>query len=232
MRWCIIKWMLLVLFLVMVLPVKAQRPLSERDGSERWERRMAREEHRRERFERRLKNYQTFWQKLIPQYQKIQFAGSIGLISLGMGWDYGKHNQWETDMLFGFIPRFSSDEAKLTFTLKQNYIPWEVRLSDRWRLEPLSTGIFLNTVLDNDFWVKEPDKYPNHYYKFSTRLRFHAFLGQRLSLGVKRASPFKKITFFYELSSCDLYIITAVTNKCVGLDDILSFSFGMKLNIL
>lgn len=40
-----------------------------------------------ERHERKVQKYKQGWARLIPQYEKIQYAGSMGLISLGVGWD-------------------------------------------------------------------------------------------------------------------------------------------------
>lgn len=191
-----------------------------------------REERRAERHKRKLERYQNQWNSLIPKYQNLQFAGSIGLLSAGMGWDYGRQRQWETEFMFGFVPGFSSSKTKVTLTLKQNYVPWEVSLGKNWVLEPLETGLFVNTVLASDFWVKEPEKYPNNYYKFSTRVRFHAFLGQRIALNMKENFPFRRITVYYELSTCDLYLISKFTNQYVKMVDILSLSFGLKFHIL
>ena len=191
-----------------------------------------REERRAERHKRKLERYQNQWNSLIPKYQNLQFAGSIGLLSAGMGWDYGRQRQWETECMFGFVPGFSSNKTKVTLTLKQNYVPWEVSLGKNWVLEPLETGLFVNTVLASDFWVKEPEKYPNNYYKFSTRVRFHAFLGQRIALNMKENFPFRRITVYYELSTCDLYLISKFTNQYVKMVDILSLSFGLKFHIL
>ena len=191
-----------------------------------------REERRAERHIRKLERYQNQWNSLIPKYQNLQFAGSIGLLSAGMGWDYGRQRQWETEFMFGFVPGFSSNKTKVTLTLKQNYVPWEVSLGKNWVLEPLETGLFVNTVLASDFWVKEPEKYPNNYYKFSTRVRFHAFLGQRIALNMKENFPFRRITVYYELSTCDLYLISKFTNQYVKMVDILSLSFGLKFHIL
>ena len=134
--------------------------------------------------------------------------------------------------MFGLVPRFSSNKAKVTFTLKQNYAPWEVHLGGKWWLEPLVTGLYMNTVLSDDFWVKEPERYPNNYYKFSTHVRFHIFTGQRIAFDLGPHSPFRRITAFYELSTCDLYVISSATNKYVRTWDILSLSFGVKLHIL
>ena len=114
-----------------------------------------REQRRAERHQRKLEQYKSGWNRLIPKYQNVQYAGSMGLLSLGVGWDYGRKKQWETEIMFGLVPRFSSNKAKVTFTLKQNYAPWEVRLGGKWWLEPLVTGLYMNTVLSDDFWVKK-----------------------------------------------------------------------------
>ena len=91
-----------------------------------------REQRRAERHQRKLEQYKSGWNRLIPKYQNVQYAGSMGLLSLGVGWDYGRKKQWETEIMFGLVPRFSSNKAKVTFTLKQNYAPWEVHLGGKW----------------------------------------------------------------------------------------------------
>lgn len=58
------------------------------------------------------------WMRLIPNQTILQYAGSIGLMSAGIGWHYGRHDHWETDFLIGFLPRYHSEHAKSTFTLK------------------------------------------------------------------------------------------------------------------
>lgn len=84
----------------------------------------------------------TAWQKMIPRYTKIQFAGGMGLLSAGVGWNYGHNKSWETEVLWGFVPSFSNDRTKLTMTLRENYVPWSVRLGKGWSLQPLSCGIY------------------------------------------------------------------------------------------
>ena len=113
----------------------------------------------------------TAWQKMIPRYTKIQFAGGMGLLSAGVGWNYGHNKSWETEVLWGFVPSFSNDRTKLTMTLRENYVPWSVRL---------------NTIFDGNLWIKEPKKYPNGYYWFSTKIRTHVQLGQRISFYDKK----------------------------------------------
>lgn len=183
-------------------------------------------------YTRRVERYASAWQKLIPRYTKLQFAGSMGMFSFGPGWNYGK-NHWETDLLLGFVPRNTDKHAMATITLKQNYIPWHIPVGNRFEIEPLTGGMYINTLLDGDFWTKNPDRYPNGYYTFSTRVRLHVFLGQRVTLNLQRQKRWNKsITLFYELSSCDLYLISAFTNHILRPRDYLSLSFGVKLQIL
>lgn len=184
-------------------------------------------------YDKRVEKYHSRWNKLIPSYQKLQYAGGMGLISFGVGWDYGKNNQWETDAFLGFLPKYSTQSNKITFTLKQNFIPWKKRLNNSFSLDPLSSGLYVNTIFDGDFWVHEPDKYPDNYYSFSTKVRFNIYLGQRLTYHIPHDKRFlsESITFFYELSSNDLYIVSAFTNKYLKPKDYLRLSFGLKMQL-
>ena len=58
---------------------------------------------RENRYDRRVHRYRRHWEALIPTHTKIQFAGNMGLLSFGTGWDYGRRNQWETDVFFGVL---------------------------------------------------------------------------------------------------------------------------------
>lgn len=74
---------------------------------------------------------------------------------------------------------------------------------------------------------------PDGYYWFSTRIRFHAFLGERITLKLRpEKSWHRSISFFYELSTCDLYLINAIGNSVLRPRDYLSLSFGLKLQFL
>ena len=184
-------------------------------------------------YDKRVHRYRSAWEALIPTHTKIQYAGGMGLLSWGIGWDYGKRGQWETDLLLGFIPRYSSRHFKMTMTLKQNFIPWSVYLGKDFSLEPLTCGLYFNTVFSDDFWTEEPDRYPHGYYGFSNRIRSHIFLGQRIRFDVpeKYRKFSKSITAFYEISSCDFYLVSAFTNSYLTPLDYLRLSFGLKFQI-
>lgn len=185
-------------------------------------------------YDNRVHRFRRNWERIIPTHSKIQYAGNMGLLSFGTGWDYGKRNQWETDVLLGFIPKYSSKKAKVTMTLKQNYMPWSINIGKGFSTEPLACGLYVNTVFGNQFWVNEPERYPKGYYGFSSKVRFHVFMGQRLTYDIDPQRRFmaKSVTFFYEISTCDLYVISAVNNSYLRPRDYLSLSFGLKFQWL
>lgn len=121
------------------------------------------------RYERRIDRYVLRWSKLIPSHSTLQYAGSIGLISAGIGWHYGKNAHWETDLLVGFLPKYHSRSAHATFTVKERYIPWRCHVHPQWTIEPLTAGAFFNTISGEDFWRHQPSRYPKKYYGMPDR---------------------------------------------------------------
>jgi len=193
-------------------------------------------------YEKRVEAYTSFWNALIPKYSKIQFAGSMGMFSFGGGWNYGR-NHWETDLMFGFVTKQTKNihnenalrdlKPMATMTLKQNYIPWNIPLNENIAFEPLSCGLYFNTLLNGNFWTRQPSKYPEGYYFFSTKIRTLLFIGERITFKLNhRHKHNKSITLFYELSTCDLYLLCAVQNKYLKPKDYIGLSFGVKLQIL
>lgn len=172
------------------------------------------------------------WSRLIPTHVKGQYAGGLGVASIGLGWDYGRHAQWETDLMAGWLPAEYSDHTRFIFALKQHYIPWQLRLHRRWSVDPLTCGCYFSVITGDNFWIEEPSIYGGSYYRFSSRLRAYIYLGQRLTYHIKRPeSTLRSITFFYELSACDLALVSKGTNKSLEWTDVFTFSCGVKFHL-
>lgn len=185
-------------------------------------------------YQRRTERLRRDWSRLIPRQIVMQFAGSIGAYSIGIGWR-GRRDHWETEALFGYVPQANGSEHHYTITLKERYIPWRFGLSasHRWEFEPLTTGIFANFIFGEGYWSHEPSKYTKGYYGFNTKLRWHIYLGQRWRYNIpsRHRRLNKSVAFYYELSACDLHIVSAVPNKRVTLGDILSLALGLRFEI-
>ena len=169
----------------------------------------------------------------------------MGVLSAGLGWGYGR-GHWETHLLWGYIPKHQSTRGKLTMTLKENYIPWNLPITGPhdgsanamkrgWTLSPLTASLYVNTVYGHEFWKSQPNRYPDKYYEFmSTKFRLNVALGQRITWEIpgNRRKYAKSVTLFYEVSSCDLYIRAKFQDGSVPLKDILGLSIGVKLQTL
>ena len=196
-------------------------------------------------YRHRVERLQNRWASLIPNQFVIQNAGNMGVLSVGTGWGYG-HGHWETHLLFGYIPKHQSTRGKLTMTLKENYIPWNLLLSAPqnesddflkrgWTLNPLTASIYVNTVYGHEFWKSQPGRYPDKYYEFmSTKFRLTVAFGQRITWEIprNRRKYAKSISLFYEVSSCDLYIRAKFQDSSIPLKDIIGLSLGVKLQTM
>ena len=101
------------------------------------------------------------------------------------------------------------------------------------RLDPFTAGIYFNWITGEDYWVREPDRYPgDRYYGFTSRMRTHLYVGQRFTYYLRNDSLLRHITLYYELSANDLDIIAKYGNKSLDLSEIVYFSVGIKFQLL
>lgn len=187
------------------------------------------------RYLERVERYRRGWEILIPTRPIAQYAGNMGAFSIGSGWACGRHWRFETNLLFGYLPRSHTSSSKLTMTLKQTFIPWHLHLGKHWRAEPLTFGIYLNTVFGTEFWSKQPKRYPDKYYDMlSTKVRANVFAGQAFGVHVPRKHRryVREMMLFYEVSACDLYIRSYIQDHNVGFWNILCLSVGLKMQVM
>lgn len=204
-------------------------------------------------YEQRVKHRRERWLDLCPSLGIVQYAGDMGMISAGFGWDYGRRERWETHVAVGFLPKELGPNADVMLTLRENLVPWSFGLGRRTWADPQGVGslgnplpwsrraavsfepavfsVFINTIFDDEFWIHEPDKYNGgSYYRFPSKIRFHAGLGSRFSLNIPQARRrhFDRVSFYYVLSTYDLAIINALPNEKISLGDILTLGFGVQ----
>lgn len=173
------------------------------------------------------------WGRLVPTHVIGQNAGNMGIFSIGAGWDYGKRKQWETSLMAGLVPKGKSSAARMTLTLKQNYMPWRISCGRQMQVVPLTMGFYVNAILGGEFWNHQPSRYPNNYYWFSTRFRTNLCVGQRIthSANFLHLRFIDSLSVFYEVSSCDLYLIEFFTNRSISLKNMAGLSVGFKIQL-
>lgn len=64
-------------------------------------------------------------------------------------------------------------------------------------------------------------------------MRFHLGLGQRFTYNIPETKRFinRKVSFYYEVSTCDLYVIQKIKSHSIPLKDILILGIGLIYTI-
>lgn len=182
-------------------------------------------------YDERVENARNKWMRMIPNLFLTQFAGNIGFLSFGIGWDSGKNEQWESHAMLGFIPHFAMNDDMMTFTIRECFVPWQLGVNGIVSVSPLVASMSVNTVFNNEFWFTENERYPGDYYRFSSKLRTQIGLGGRINLHFTnyQRKETDRLSLYYEVSTYDLAIISYVPNRrTLHLRDILALGIGLQ----
>lgn len=215
-EWSSEVFLLILLLVVSALPVAAQGDSLTQKNVSAYEHRMALRVER--------------WNKLIPHMAMAQYAGGIGTVSVGSGWSYARGHCLETHLLFGIIPKQYNRNFYWTMTLRELWMPWRLHVGQSgFEVRPLTVSLGMSSILHKDFWNRQPDRYPSGYYSFSTRLRCIFGLGQRFSYNIPESRRVwgRRISFYYEVSICDLYVRQAVLYDGIPFGDLLTIGVGL-----
>ncbi len=168
---------------------------------------------------------------MLPSHFKVQFAGSMGLISSGIGYEILK-NKAELDIYAGYTPESVGGDYFFTFTPKFTYKPWHIGLKNNWSVTPLTTGAFFVFTTGSEFKTYRPDYYPRGYYWWSDGMRPNIFIGGMLHKKSKReTAAFTNTTLYYELGSNDLKMTSYILNtQYFSILDVLHLGIGLKFN--
>lgn len=167
----------------------------------------------------------------IPDHYKMQFAGNIGFVSFGAGYLHGK-DKLETDLFTGYLPKFIGGDRVITLTLKSTYAPWEKQLKENLSIKPFTLGLFLSYSFGSQFDTISPNEYPEGYYWWASSLRVGGFIGGMVTLDYNKGDNKKRITFFYELGTYDLLLLSYVQNtEQLKVWDVTSLALGVKFDL-
>ncbi|WP_205499873.1 hypothetical protein [Rufibacter psychrotolerans] len=164
-----------------------------------------------------------------PYYVKAQFAGDIGLISVGVG-RQAFNSKLETDLSLGYLPKFAGGDDLFTLAVKSTFLPYRsIRLKAvDWK--PITLGVQLGYTFGEEFFASERylSRYPNSYYRFSTALNFYLFAGGQVNF--TRVKKVNRLAAYYEAGTMGEYLISYITNpRYLSPGKIFNLALGAKL---
>ncbi len=167
---------------------------------------------------------------LVPDKVITQYAGSIGYMSLGLGYDLFQERT-ELSFHYGYVPEVKGGELHIA-ALKFEYKPFKLKISDGLLFRPVNPVVFGSYTFGKAFGFGfDRDQYPKGYYFWSPALRGHLGASSELEVLSDASSSIKSITLFTEANTNDLYLVSWYENRTTTpFYKIFHLGFGLKVN--
>ena len=163
----------------------------------------------------------TRW--FFPTHGKVQFAGSIGFFSVGLG--YRLWDLYEPTLMYGHLSEnFGGSSVSVqTISLKNSFFltrsPW---FKHFWP----KTGLLVNWGNTNTTFKKLPPHYPKEYY-FQNKVHIAPFLGGEWHIPLED-KHLTGLGVYFEFSALDAYLLEAIRTEYITIKDVWSLGFGVS----
>jgi hypothetical protein len=167
---------------------------------------------------------------LLPDQAIIQYAGSIGYLSAGIGYNLFREKS-TLSFHYGHVPLNKGGELNI-LAIKFDYKPISIKLNDHLIIRPINPLFFLSYTLGKDFGLKfNQDQYAKGYYFWSPALREHIGINSEIALLADKNSLFKSVNIYADANTNDLYLISWYENRTsTPIHEIFHLGFGLKVN--
>lgn len=169
------------------------------------------------------------YQMFLPDYVKLQFAGGIGFLSLGVGYTFFKQ-KLEVSYFYGYVPEFVLTDDLHSVSLQLTARLFRFKVNPNIELMPLNIGWFIHHTFGSEYWIKLPEHYPEEYYWWSPGRNSGVFLGGEIRTKLlSNATPASGTAFYVRMGSRGLYLASKFGNSSIPLKDIIEFGFGVAV---
>jgi len=169
---------------------------------------------------------------LIPEDAIIQYAGSIGYLSVGAGYELFGNKRGNLDINYGFVPE-SKGGALHILTAKFAYRPFVINIGNFAKIYPFNPGIFIRYTLNNNLGFNfDTVQYPKGYYYFSEAARPHLSFSNEFQLikgKVLERTGLKALSIYSEFNTNDYYLVNYFQNTtALSVTDIFKLGIGIR----
>lgn len=168
---------------------------------------------------------------LKPDHVNLQYAGSIGYMSIGVGYNFF-NEKTALSLHYGFVPESKGGNLNI-LTTKFEYKPFNINLiKDKLVLKPINLVMFVSYTLGRNFDKKfDPNQYPDGYYFWSTAIKIHAGISSELKFIGDKNSVIKAVSLYAESNTNDLYLISWFENRTTTpFANMFHLGYGIRLH--
>lgn len=162
----------------------------------------------------------------LPDQAKLQFAGSIGFLSPGVGWASAGRGL-EADLFLGWVPPAIGGDDVFSVTGKLTLQPWRRDLGRRWILRPLYGALLLTYTFGRQYFIRPPPQYRGGYFDGPTALRAGIALGGNVA--VRTDGAVREVGLYWEVVALDFMLVSWFRNAgSLGPGDVFSLALGLR----
>tara|TARA_R110002049_G_scaffold609_1_gene3408 strand:+ start:5232 stop:5828 length:597 start_codon:yes stop_codon:yes gene_type:complete len=162
----------------------------------------------------------------VPDYVKAQFAGNIGLFSVGAGYQLFDKVLY-SELLYGFVPESASRADNIhLITIKNTFPLYRKVIGENLTITPIA-GFTTTLDIGTNSFTTLPSIYPEGYY-VPTAVHFTLFGGALVHKDFKKPKFFKGVDFYVEFGTVETYLWYALATKEVDLVDVFSLDLGVN----
>jgi hypothetical protein len=164
------------------------------------------------------------WKIIKPEHGQLQFAGNIGLLSAGLGYDLAG-DKLHITLMDGFVPASIAGSPINTIALKNAYDIISIKGPANTQVKPYTGITAMFETSGNSFYKKLPERYVDRrYYQYSA---FHlaVFAGGKIRLPVGSREG-QSLELYAETGTLDSYLYYYFKNKELNFSDLFSAALG------
>ncbi len=178
--------------------------------------------------EKELKDSSKY-KMFLPDYVKLQYAGGIGFMSVGVGYTFFK-NRLDATIFYGYVPKTFSVTDLHSISLQFTGKLLKFDINKNIQILPLNFGWYAHHTFGREFWVSLPDKYTKGYYWWSPGRNAGVFIGGEIKTKLLASkTPASGTAFYVRVGSRGLYIASKAGNSSIPLTDIIELGFGVAI---
>lgn len=163
----------------------------------------------------------------LPDTSVTQFAGYIGFISGGAGYEFFD-DILIIELLYGYVPASMGGIDIHMLSEKNTVSPIKISLGSGYTIYPLTLGFFINYTFGSQYKVIWPSTYPEWYYRPTA-----VYTGDSIGIRIKKntnGQVIKAWELYADIVTMSEYLYEYVTNDRIKLEYILSIDLGIRIH--
>lgn len=161
-----------------------------------------------------------------PDYFKLQYAGNIGFLSIGLGYNWWREKAQST-FIYGYVPEHKGNTTIHTFSIKNDFKLYSFYINDKYNVQPI-LGFSVSLEPGQNSYMRVPDRFPDDYYGPNS---FYACinLGLKTHFNFDPQRHFSGIDIYFEFNTLADYLYYNIIAQEDRSDNIGSLALGTNV---